>query len=203
MQIEKGFIYHIYNQGNNRCEIFFTRENYYFFLKKVKKYMLPHADILSWCLMPNHFHFMVMAKVDCSQRLTPATEKKSQPLTARRSFNHSIGIMLRSYTRAINNQERRSGSLFRQDTKAICINCPKGISKIWFVENGISVGRNLHPDFDYPKVCFDYIHENPVKAGLVKNTCDWEFSSAKDYAGLRNGKLINKKLAVEMSLFKG
>ena len=26
---------------------------------------------------------------------------------------------------------------------------------------------------------------------------DWEFSSAKDYAGIRNGKLINKKVAAK------
>ncbi|MDA3778747.1 MAG: hypothetical protein PF487_00705, partial [Bacteroidales bacterium] len=47
------------------------------------------------------------------------------------------------------------------------------------------------------QVCFNYIHQNPVKAGLVKNAVDWEFSSAVDYAGLRDGKLVNKPLAKE------
>jgi len=36
-----------------------------------------------------------------------------------------------------------------------------------------------------------------TKAGLVKQDIDWEYSSAKDYAGLRNGTLINKKRAAE------
>ena len=60
MQFETGHIFHIYNQGNNRQKIFFNRENYLFFLRKIKIYILPYADILAWCLMPNHFHFMVL-----------------------------------------------------------------------------------------------------------------------------------------------
>ena len=47
------------------------------------------------------------------------------------------------------------------------------------------------------KICFNYIHQNPVKANLVKNEVDWEFSSAIDYFGLRNGKLINKEVVRE------
>ena len=62
MLIEKGHIYHIYNQGNNRQKIFFNRENYFFFLGKMKEYIMPYADIMAWCLMPNHFHWMVYVK---------------------------------------------------------------------------------------------------------------------------------------------
>ena len=62
MNFESGNLYHIYNQGNNRQQLFFSRENYLFFLKKIKKHILPHADILAWCLMPNHFHLMIYVK---------------------------------------------------------------------------------------------------------------------------------------------
>ncbi len=68
MNFEKGYIYHIYNQGNNRQKIFFNRENYLFFLKKIKTYILPYSDIFAWCLMPNHFHLMVL--VNDSQGFT-------------------------------------------------------------------------------------------------------------------------------------
>lgn len=54
MLLEKDFIYHIYNQGNNHRKIFFSQENYLFFLEKIKTYITPYADILAWCLMPNH-----------------------------------------------------------------------------------------------------------------------------------------------------
>ncbi len=112
-----------------------------------------------------------------------------------RTFNTSIAIMLRSFTRAINKQENRTGSLFKPHTKAECINCFKG-TKPSFIQSSISI-TNLLSKKQYPQVCFDYIHQNPVKAGLVKTLTDWEFSSAKDYASLRNGKLINKAVAEE------
>jgi hypothetical protein len=43
-----------------------------------------------------------------------AIQKPSKPF----ELNNSIAVMLRSYTRAINLQERRSGALFREGTKA-------------------------------------------------------------------------------------
>jgi len=50
MNFEQGYMYHIFNQGNNRHKIFFKRENYLFFLKKIKIFVMPYADILAWCL---------------------------------------------------------------------------------------------------------------------------------------------------------
>jgi len=59
MILEPNNLYHIYNQGNNRQQIFFEKENYYFFLRKMSTHLLPYADIIAWCLMPNHFHWML------------------------------------------------------------------------------------------------------------------------------------------------
>jgi putative transposase len=70
------------------------------------------------------------------------------------------------------------------------------------MENGITTYINFLPEDDYPQVCFNYIHNNPVKAKLVQKVEEWEFSSAMDYAGLRKGKLINKKTAAEFGLIK-
>ena len=194
MKFEKGYLYHIYNQGNNRQKIFFNRENYYYFLKKLNDYILPYADILSWCLMPNHFHLMVLVNETSSQGFAG-----SEALT-RRTFNDSIGIILRSYTRAINRQEGRTGSLFRKETKAICINCFDGIEPTIINKNSIINFPQLLIEKQYPRTCFNYIHQNPVRADLVKKAIDWEFSSARDYAGLRNDTLINKEAARDYAL---
>lgn len=135
MQFQEDYIYHIFNQGNNRQRIFFKRDNYIYFMEKIKEYVLPYADILAWCLMPNHFHLMVhvrVVEVVISRGLGSAREREgfacregfvlSETLSAgetrspkSRSLNQSIGIMLRSYTNAINKQEKRSGSLFREE----------------------------------------------------------------------------------------
>ena len=162
MKLYPNELFHIYNRGNNRQTLFFDRDNYLYFLEKVKEYVKPHSEIIAWCLMPNHFHFLIYIPPD----------KDSKDLSK------GIQIILRSYTRAINKQKNRTGSLFTQNT------CSKVL-----VDNSV-----VQPN-RYTTTCFHYIHQNPMKAGLVKNMEDWEFSSFKDYIGLRKGKLINRELA--------
>ena len=218
MQFQKGYLHHIYNQGNNKQDIFFKRENYIFFVKKTRTHILPFADILSWCLMPNHFHLMVLVnegelQLDSegfAQRegfggQAKYTANKTEGFSGSETFegqtlkyrtiNNSIGIMLRSYTDAINKEQNRSGALFRRKTKAECINFPNGITPSFITENGITKVNIESPEKQYPQVCFDYIHQNPVKASLVKRVSDWEFSSAADFEGIRNGNLVNKTVA--------
>ena len=207
MVFEKGDIYHIYNQGNNRIPIFFSKENYLFFLKKIQQHVLPHADILAWCLMPNHFHLMIYVhtpeikvseQVDENGRKTIVRTSGVSPKTC--NLNKSIGILLASYTRAVNNLENRTGSLFRGHTHAECLTNPGLTTPSFFITRyGTVINRHL-PEEEYPQVCFNYIHFNPVKARLVKNAQDWEYSSYPDYDGARNGKLVNKSRAEELGL---
>lgn len=192
MQFEEGHIYHIYNQGNNRQKIFFDRENYLFFLRKMRIYLLPYVDILAWCLMPNHFHIMVLVN---KVTVGVASSDTDGGKLKMRTLNDSIGIMLRSYTNAINKKYNRSGKLIREKTKAECITCTFGITPSFYNTSSGTQINIIDPKKQYPEMCFHYIHQNPLRAGLVKNALDWEFSSARDYAGLRNGKLINRELA--------
>ena len=192
MQLEKDNIYHIYNQGNNRQKIFFDRENYLFFLRKIRKYILPYADIIAWCLMPNHFHLMVLVNEEELVSEGFAQSETLAPTT--RTINQSIGIMLRSYTNAINKQRKRSGSLFRKETKAECVTSFNGPIPNFINANDVNI---KFPEEQYPQILFNYIHQNPIRAKLVDDEKDWEFSSAIDYLGIRDGKLINKKIASE------
>jgi len=184
MYFKEGHLYHVYNQGNNKVNIFFTQSNYFLFLQKMKIHILPFADIIAWCLMPNHFH--IMLKVN-----------KLKPENSKIDLNKSIGVLLRSYTRSINIQEKFSGSLFRQKTKAECLTCLDGNTPNFYIVEGVTHINNKNIEDQYPQICFNYIHRNPVKAGLCSQIIDWEYSSAKDYFGDRNGKLINKTVAKE------
>ena len=215
MELIKDNIYHIYNQGNNRQKIFYNRDNYLFFLQKMNDYLLPYCDVLAWCLMPNHFHWMVYVRetelesvmrrggteIDRVTSNREASRGATQSRTPTVSnLNQAIGIMLSSYTRAINQQQSRSGSLFRQKTKADCITKPIEVSPSYY---NLGFGTLIFipdPDKDYPQICFNYIHQNPVKAGLVKNPEDWEFSSFRDLSGLRNGKLVCRQRVEEFGL---
>ena len=57
-----GKYYHIYNRGTNG-EVLFKHQKYYSeFLQLYSKYIIPVADTLAFCLMQNHFHFLVRTK---------------------------------------------------------------------------------------------------------------------------------------------
>ncbi len=211
MIFEPNHLYHIYNQGNNKQLIFFARENYLYFLQKINKHILTYADILAWCLMPNHFHLLVYVK-DTHQmssgvsthQMTPShqmsNKQEQQNHQMSNELTKSIATLLRSYTRAINIQEKRTGSLFKPHTKAQCLTKAESITPAYF-NSSFGTYLNLSiPEREYPQLCFDYIHNNPTKANLVKQAEDWEFSSYKDYCGLRNGKLINRERATEYGL---
>ena len=217
MHFETDNLYHIYNQGNNKENVFFSKGNYLYFLEKIRKYLLPQCDIIAWCLMPNHFHLMVYVHTEninlfensesnsnnsCSTSLscttTTTTESTTQsiPKNQIRDLNNSIGLMLTSYTKALNKQQQRSGSLFRQHTKAECITKLQIFNPLFFGKH-IAI---FPAEYEYPQICFDYIHFNPVKSGLVNKPEDWEFSSYRDYYGYRNGKLINRERIKEFAI---
>jgi len=205
MEFEVGHLYHIYNQGNNRRKVFFVRDNYLFFLNKMKHHLLPYADILAWCLMPNHFHIMAhVNRVNLSVPIIDGVNTDgvtpSHPVSKERTLNESIGIMLRSYTRAINKRYNRSGALFREETKAICLTKNDKLSAAWFTSLGVTNLNVDSPESQYPNQCFRYILSNPLRAGLVKSAIDWEFSSYLDVVGQRDGQLISRERIKEFGL---
>ena len=170
MEFFQNELYHIHNRGNNRQIIFFKPENYLYFLKKVRLLLLPHCDILAYCLMPNHFHFLIHS--DNRSVLT-----KLIGGIERNILSEGMRNILSSYAQAINKQNGITGSLFQQNTKAKAI-----------VKGGLN----------YDLVCFHYIHQNPLAAKLVKRMEDWPYSSFSDYCGLRKETLCNKELAIRL-----
>ncbi|MEQ9008210.1 MAG: transposase, partial [Ekhidna sp.] len=158
-----------YNQGNNKERIFLSRDNQLFFLEKFRKFVLPHCNVLAYCLMPNHFHFLIST----TEASTREIKVGALNVTA---LNNGFRMLLSSYAQAFNKQINRTGSLFRQRTKS----------------------KLLDESKNYPYICFNYVHQNPMVAGLVSKMEDWEFSSFQDYTGMRNGTLCDKTLATQL-----
>lgn len=163
----ENHLYHVYNRGNNRQNIFFSSENYRYFLQKIRLHLLPVCDFLAYCLMPNHFHFLIRADARTVEVI--AQSNRDIALTA---FSKGLRTTLSSYTRGIQKQEKFTGSLFQQKTKI------KQVSSEWQFE-------------DYTLICFRYILNNPVRAGLVRHPAEWEFSSFRDTLGMREDSLCN------------
>jgi putative transposase len=170
MQFREKELYHIYNRGNNRQATFFCHDNYLYFLQKVRKHILPHCEILNYCLMPNHFHFLLYADKRSIQTKRIGTSDRNV-------LSEGFRNLLSSYAQAINKQNGSKGSLFEQNTN--CISLHEG---------------SCH----YGPICFHYVHQNPLKAKLVTKMEDWQYSSFKDFMGIRNGTLCNKRLAFEL-----
>lgn len=176
MFLTQNECYHVYNRGNNKQPIFFNPGNYLFFIKKIRTQILPVADILAYCLMPNHFHLIIHANENSSK------ERKSFGGKPMQEFAYRMGLLQSSYAQAINKQNGTSGSLFQQKTKAKTLAEEKEGSRISYLDN-----------------CVLYVHYNPKEAGLVTNLVDWPFSSYPDYMGLRDGTLCNKELLYQLT----
>lgn len=96
--------YHFYNRGNNRQSVFFQPENYLFFLRRFREYVVPFVDVLVYCLMPTHYHILGRVKHQTS-------EVSKQVSLAMQKF-------LISYTKAINLRFSRVGALFQGQFQA-------------------------------------------------------------------------------------
>jgi len=95
-----GHYYHLYNRGAWRESIFQEPANYLFMLSKVKKYAKEfNIAIIAYCLMTNHYHFLVRQEGNDRAGLLP-----------QRVFN--------SYVKAFNKRYKRTGTLFEDRFRA-------------------------------------------------------------------------------------
>jgi len=184
MHFEEEHIYHVYNRGNNKVNIFFSSRNYLYLLQKIREEWLVYCDLYCYCLMPNHFHFMLQPKKEGCKSIV-----LKERVTHLQILSKTIGKTLSSYTQAINIQNNTTGNLFQKKTKAKCL-----------TEQSI-----VEPPYgtkDYLTNCFFYIHNNPLTANLVTDLSQWPYSSWPDYYGLRNGTLCNIEEAMNQIGFR-
>ena len=61
----KDAIFHIYNHSVDEIDLFNERDDYLYFLQKLKdNYSSDELAVFGYCLMPNHFHFCIKQKSD-------------------------------------------------------------------------------------------------------------------------------------------
>lgn len=106
VKLEPGKFYHIYNRGNNSAYIFFEERNYAYFLDRYRKYVTGIADTFAYCLLRNHFHFLVRMKSDYKSSQNSST---SQALG---NLSKPFSDFFNCYTKAINKSCFRTGGLF-------------------------------------------------------------------------------------------
>lgn len=58
LKLEPNKYYHIYNRGNNKERLFYSPDNYEYFLSKFNHHCFHVFNTYCYCLMSNHFHFL-------------------------------------------------------------------------------------------------------------------------------------------------
>lgn len=95
--------YHVYNHGNAEDNIFRSLENFRYFLQKFQQHLQTILHTYAYCLMPNHFHFLVRIKSqDTLLNLfklasKPSDQERIPSLISRRFCN-----FLNAYAKAFN-----------------------------------------------------------------------------------------------------
>ena len=172
LPLEEDRYYHIYNRANGSEKIFVEKDNYRYFMDKYKQHISPIADTYCYCLMPNHFHFLIRIKTENEVRKALEDKAKSkqqvsgfesagkqhvpglgdlgrvrgsneeQPLE--KILSKQLSNFFNAYAKAFNKQQNRMGSLFIKNFK-----------------------RKKIEDMRYMKNLILYIHNNPVEARMV------------------------------------
>jgi len=124
-----GRYYHVYNRGCNRQPIFANEGNYVFLLRRVKAFLqdCPLA-VIAYCLMPNHYHFLLRTEVD-------------------EAVSRFIQRLFNSYTQAFNKQQGRSGTLFEGRAKKVPVETDEYVIHLcrYIHLNPVRAGLVVHP----------------------------------------------------------
>jgi len=124
--LEPDAFYHVYNRGVNSEKIFDAKENYLFFLKKFAAHINPVCEVYAYCLMPNHFHFLIKVKskkeiqtfVKVSNFEKGDHDEQQKGLHAFDSLvSKQIGKFISSYSQAYNKFTNRHGALLESPFK--------------------------------------------------------------------------------------
>jgi len=164
-----GNTYHIFNKAISNDKLFNSDDDYFYFLQKIERYLLPIANIVSYCLIPNHFHLLVQIKEfeNLPEKLTKYYSDNPEAYISKVFSN-----FFNSYSKSYNKAHNRSGRLFLYPYKRILVE-----------------------DDDYMASIIVYIHRNPIHHGLTKSYKDWKYSSYNSV--LSNGKTkINREMAL-------
>jgi len=151
--LRHGQIYHVYNRGVNRENLFKEERNYAHFMNLAQRHILPVADIYAFCLLRNHFHLLVRV------RMRHEIRRSAARILWRVPPGQAFGNFFNAYAKAINSAYSRTGCLFEKPFKRKIVNTA-----------------------DYFRQLVVYIHRNPQKHGLVSDFSQWPYSSFGRFA---------------------
>ncbi|MBS1613197.1 MAG: transposase [Bacteroidetes bacterium] len=149
-EFDYGAYYHIFNRSNNKERIFIADEDYQHFLTLFNKYLGAYLDVYAYCLLPNHFHFMVSVKAASDITLT------NDNLYIDDIITEQFRKFFINYSQWFNKKHFRSGNLFHRRFKRLFIDSESHYTQL---------------------IC--YIHLNPLKHKVQIDYENYPWSSYK------------------------
>ena len=161
-QLESNHFYHVYNKAVGNEKLFPRMNDYILFMEKYKYYISPISDTFAWCLIPNHFHFLIRIKdekeITKQIQMRVPNPHKNMEIDVGKVIICQFSHFFNSYAQAYNKHYDRCGSLFKNRFK-----------------------RKRITDDNYLKQLILYIHCNPIKHKICDNINYWQFSSFPDF----------------------
>jgi putative transposase len=159
--LEPDKYYHVYNHANGNEKIFREEKNYRFFLFKFQHHIVPIADVLAYCLIPNHFHFLLRTRSEreiraselfqSSKTLEKFVSKENTSDQISYFYSKTFSNFFSSYTQSFNKLYKRKGSLLYKNFRR----------------------KEIDSDYYFQKLV-NYIHFNPVIHGLIEQPSEWK-----------------------------
>ena len=103
-KFESGRFYHVYNRTIDKKKMFVDEGNYVYFLKKFSFYLNELIEVYAYCLLHNHFHFLIRIKEKTALDLHEIVSKQFR-------------LLFQRYALAFNKQRNRIGTLFQTPFK--------------------------------------------------------------------------------------
>ena len=148
-KFDEGNYYHIYNRSVDRKPMFKSEENFKYFLRKYNQYLSGTTDTYAFCLLEDHFHFLIRVQENLSSKFP-------DNMSTHEIVSHQYQKFFQCYAMAFNTQYDRVGTLFQTPFKRALIDNEKYLTQLVY-----------------------YIHSNPEYHGLIENFRDWKWSSYK------------------------
>lgn len=156
-----GQIYHVYNRGNYRENIFLEDRNYHYFMTLYQKYLTPVVDTFAFNLLPGHFHLGIRAKDEAD-------------LVGQKPIHQCFSNMLNAYTKSMNKMYGRRGSLFEKHLKRKLVTSDAYLRTLILYIHRNPENHGLIRDFrTWPYS--SYHHISAQEGGLVRSAwvLDW------------------------------
>ncbi len=145
--------------------LFKDDDDFQFFLAKYIKYFSSYLETYAYCLIPNHFHFLIRVKnreeieIGAIKEQTKAIKRFiSEEISINELLSNQFKRFFSSVSIKYNNKYKHEGPIFIRKLKRIKVSKNGTIQYL---------------------VC--YIHHNPIHHGLANNFEDWNFSSYNSY----------------------